>query len=97
MGFVTSRLNAIFWVSDNSIRTAPLDTVDGVATDYPPLVTGTQITSISVDWRANKLYWTDSAAHTIEQYDIVSNQRTIIYQTVADGAALGIVVDPFTG
>eukprot|EP00731_Ephydatia_muelleri_P011092 Em0005g1678a len=90
------RRNKIFWVSDNSIRMALLDTTDGVAADFAPFVTGTQITSMSVDWRTSKVYWTDSAAHTIEQYDLESNQRSVLYQISIESSPLGIVVDPFT-
>lgn len=92
----TSRQNTIFWVSDNSIRMALLDITDGVATDYAPFVIGTQITSMSVDWRTSKVYWTDSAAQTIEQYDLVLNRRSTLYQMSTDSSPLGIVVDPFT-
>lgn len=75
---------------------ALLDTTDGVAADFAPFVTGTQITSMSVDWRTSKVYWTDSSAHTIEQYDLESNQRSVLYQISIESSPLGIVVDPFT-
>ena len=55
---------------------------------YSPVV------DLAVDWINDKLYWTDSTLHKIEEVDIVTLTRKVVVQLDTRSSPKGLAVYP---
>lgn len=52
------------------------------------------LADMTVDWIHDKLYWTDSRLHRIEEVDIITLERRIVVQLDSSSSPIGLAIYP---
>ena len=69
----------------------------GISCNGNPIIlsTGKTLSSLTVDWISDMVYWTNTDDGQIEVYNITSSSKLVFLKTGLGTSPRGIAVDPF--